>query len=157
VRLKANGGIYRKQTLNYYFVDKISNKCIWRKTECQDGSDFCNFCNFYAALGFSDLLPSLLNNVQKRLVSERQWGRQLPGFMRLSQRGDNLVSVSALIAGDYLLCCNKWLGSFYYRIPMNAINFIEGLAIALFIAVLTISFRILKAASINPAQSLKYE
>jgi hypothetical protein len=40
---------------------------------------------------------------------------------------------------------------------MNAINFIAGLAIALFIAILTISFRILKAASINPAQSLKYE
>jgi multisubunit Na+/H+ antiporter MnhB subunit len=36
-------------------------------------------------------------------------------------------------------------------------SFIAGLVIALGIAILTISYRILKAASMNPAKSLKYE
>jgi hypothetical protein len=40
---------------------------------------------------------------------------------------------------------------------MGAFSFIAGLTIALGIALLTISYRILKAARINPAQSLKYE
>jgi hypothetical protein len=37
------------------------------------------------------------------------------------------------------------------------VSLFAGLAIALGIALITISYRIMKAASINPAQSLKYE
>jgi len=37
------------------------------------------------------------------------------------------------------------------------ITFAAGLTIALGIAILTISYRILRAARVNPAQSLKYE
>jgi hypothetical protein len=37
------------------------------------------------------------------------------------------------------------------------LTFIAGLFIAMGIALLTISFRIMRAARVNPAQSLKYE
>jgi putative ABC transport system permease protein len=69
-----------------------------------------------------------------------------------------LVSISALIAWPIIYyIAGKWLENFYYRISLGAISFIAGLTIALGIAVLTISYRILKAARVNPAQSLKYE
>jgi putative ABC transport system permease protein len=51
----------------------------------------------------------------------------------------------------------KWLQNFYYKINLGFITLVIGLAVALGIAVLTISYRILVAARINPAQSLKYE
>jgi putative ABC transport system permease protein len=51
----------------------------------------------------------------------------------------------------------KWLQNFYYKISLGLVTFVMGLAIALAIAVLTISYRIMKAARVNPAQSLKYE
>jgi putative ABC transport system permease protein len=52
---------------------------------------------------------------------------------------------------------DKWLENFSYRIKPGAFVFVAGLTIALGIALLTISYRILRAARINPAQSLKYE
>jgi putative ABC transport system permease protein len=69
-----------------------------------------------------------------------------------------LVSLSALIAWPLIYyVADKWLENFYYRIDLRLFTFVIGLAIALSTALLTISYRILRAARINPAQSLKYE
>jgi putative ABC transport system permease protein len=69
-----------------------------------------------------------------------------------------LVSISALIAWPIIYyVAGKWLENFYYRINLGVYSFVAGLTIALGIAILTISYRILRAASVNPAQSLKYE
>jgi putative ABC transport system permease protein len=69
-----------------------------------------------------------------------------------------LVSVSALIAWPLIyFIANRWLENFYFRINPGAMSFLAGLLIAIMIAVLTISYRILNAARVNPAQSLKYE
>ena len=44
-----------------------------------------------------------------------------------------------------------------FKINLGVFSFVAGLTIALGIALLTISYRILRAARVNPAQSLKYE
>jgi putative ABC transport system permease protein len=51
----------------------------------------------------------------------------------------------------------RWLENFYYRISPGVFSFIAGFAIALGIAIFTISIRVIKAARMNPARSLKYE
>ncbi len=69
-----------------------------------------------------------------------------------------LVSLSALIAWPIIyFAAEKWLQSFYYKIPLSVFSFLAGLLIALGIAILTISYRILRAAVVNAAQSLKHE
>jgi len=69
-----------------------------------------------------------------------------------------LVSVSALIAWPLIyFIAQKWLENFYFRINPGAFSFLGGLMIAVLIALFTISYRIMKAANINPAYSLKYE
>jgi putative ABC transport system permease protein len=69
-----------------------------------------------------------------------------------------LVSISALIAWPLIYyIADNWLQNFYYRINLGAFSFVAGLTFALGIALLTISYRILRAAMVNPAQSLKYE
>ncbi len=69
-----------------------------------------------------------------------------------------LVSISALIAWPLVyFIVENWLENFHYRINAGAFSFLAGLAIALTVAIATISYRILRAARINPAQSLKYE
>jgi putative ABC transport system permease protein len=51
----------------------------------------------------------------------------------------------------------KWLGSFKYAISMSwelfAVSMFAGLILALF----TVSYHAIKAALINPAETLKYE
>ena len=51
----------------------------------------------------------------------------------------------------------KWLESFHYRIELGLPVFMAGFAVALAIALMTISYRIVRATRVNPAQSLKYE
>jgi putative ABC transport system permease protein len=69
-----------------------------------------------------------------------------------------LVSISAIIAWPIIYYyAGKWLENFYYKINLGFFSFIGGLTIALSIALIAISYRVIKAARINPAQSLKYE
>jgi putative ABC transport system permease protein len=52
---------------------------------------------------------------------------------------------------------SKWLGEFAYRIPLGWGIFVFSAALALFIAVITVSFQAIKAAAANPVDSLRYE
>ena len=79
-------------------------------------------------------------------------------YVEISREIVILVSVSALIACPLIYyIAQKWLENFYYRITLGIFSFVTGLTIALGIALITISYRILKIATVNPAQSLKYE
>jgi putative ABC transport system permease protein len=55
------------------------------------------------------------------------------------------------------LVMRSWLSNFAYRIDLSLWIFIISGFLALFIALVTVSFRTFKAASINPADSLRYE
>jgi putative ABC transport system permease protein len=50
-----------------------------------------------------------------------------------------------------------WLENFAYRININWTVFVIAAFIALFIALLTISFRAIKAATANPVKNLRTE
>jgi len=52
---------------------------------------------------------------------------------------------------------NKWLENFAYRIELNLWVFVLSGLSALLIALITISFHAVKAATANPIKSLKYE
>jgi putative ABC transport system permease protein len=52
---------------------------------------------------------------------------------------------------------NKWLQNFAYRINIAPHVFILSALITLFIASLTVGFRVVKIARVNPVESLRYE
>jgi putative ABC transport system permease protein len=52
---------------------------------------------------------------------------------------------------------NQWLSGFAYHIPLNFTIFIYAGASALIIALVTVSFESIKAASANPVNSLRTE
>ena len=52
---------------------------------------------------------------------------------------------------------DKWLADFAYRINLNPLFFVLAGALAISIALLTIGYQALKAASINPVESLRSE
>ena len=52
---------------------------------------------------------------------------------------------------------NKWLQNFAYRINISVLPFILSALLALVIAVFTISYQAIKAATSNPVDALKYE
>ncbi len=69
-----------------------------------------------------------------------------------------LVGIAAVIAVPLIWwVAGDWLDNYYYRISLQAYDFLIGIVIALVIALLTISYRAIKTARANPTESLRYE
>jgi putative ABC transport system permease protein len=52
---------------------------------------------------------------------------------------------------------NQWLNSFHFKIAMGWELFAISMCSGLFVAIVTVSYHVIKAALINPAETLKYE
>jgi len=69
-----------------------------------------------------------------------------------------LVCIATLIAWPITWYAMKsWLQNFHFRINLTPFEFFVSLLLTLVIALLTISYRALKAANTNPADALRYE
>jgi len=69
-----------------------------------------------------------------------------------------LILISGIIACPLAwYAMNKWLQDFAYRIEISWLIFALSGGIALVIALATISFQAIKAATANPVESLRYE
>ena len=148
------------KALDYYFVDDFIEKMYdQEKQNARIAVVFSIFALFIASLGLFGLTSFAVEQRTKEIGVRKAMGSTVAGvFKVISGEVIILVSISALIAGPLIYyISNKWLEDFYYRISPGIISFIAGLIIALGIAVITISYRILNAARVNPAQSLKYE
>jgi putative ABC transport system permease protein len=148
------------EPLQYYFLDKDFEKMyVQEKQNAQMAVVFAILAIFIAALGLFGLMSFTVEQRTKEIGVRKAMGSSIAGiYVEISKEIVILVSISALIAWPVIYYLSgKWLQNFYYRISPGVLSFLAGLTIALGIAMLTISYRVVKAAKVNPAQSLKYE
>ena len=114
---------------------------------------------FIAALGLYGLTSYTVEQRTKEIGVRKAMGSSVKGiYFVISREIIILISISALLSYPVIYYVSgKWLENFYYRISPGLLTFLGGLIVAMGIAVLTISFRTLRAARVNPAQSLRYE
>jgi len=146
--------------LQYYFLDADFEKMYQQeKQNAQMAVIFAVLAIFIASLGLFGLTSYTVEQRTKEIGVRKAMGSSITGiYIEISKEIIILVSVSALIAWPVIYYyAGQWLENFYYKINLGVFSFVAGLTIALGIAVLTISYRVLQAARINPAQSLKYE
>jgi len=146
--------------LQYYFVDADFELMYKQeKQNAQMAVIFSILAIFIAALGLFGLTSFTVEQRTKEIGVRKAMGSSIASiYIVISKEVIILVSISALIAWPLIYyIAAKWLENFYYRINLGVFSFIAGLTIALGIAVMTISYRIMRAARVNPAQSLKYE
>ena len=151
---------YTNDPLQYYFVDQDFEQIyIQEKQNARMAVIFSVLAIFIASLGLFGLTSFTVEQKTKEIGVRKAMGSSITGiYMVISREVILLVSISALVAWPLIYYIgDKWLENFYYRINLSVLTFIAGLTIALSIAVLTISYRIIKAANVNPARSLKYE
>jgi putative ABC transport system permease protein len=146
--------------LQYYFLDKdFEQMYSQEKQNAQMAVIFSILAVFIAGLGLFGLTSFTVEQRTKEIGVRKAMGSSVAGiYYVISKEIMILVTISALISWPivYYIASN-WLENFYYRINVGLVSFIMGLTIALGIALITISYRVLNAASVNPAQSLKYE
>jgi putative ABC transport system permease protein len=146
--------------LQYYFVDADFEMMYKQeKQNAQMAVIFSILAIFIASLGLFGLTSFTVEQRTKEIGVRKAMGSSISGiYVTISKEVILLVSIAALIAWPITYyIADKWLENFYYKIKPGTFSFVAGLTIALGIALLTISYRIIRAAKVNPAQSLKYE
>ncbi|TVR44372.1 MAG: FtsX-like permease family protein, partial [Bacteroidia bacterium] len=69
-----------------------------------------------------------------------------------------LVALASVLAWPLIYwVASNWLQNYHYRISLQATDFLLGFGVAVTIALITISYRVISAASINPAISMRYQ
>jgi putative ABC transport system permease protein len=144
----------------YNFFDEIFDREY--RSEQKMGSIvgmFTFIAIFVASLGLLGLASFIAEQYTKEIGIRKVLGASIPGIIVYLSKGFVkwvfLANIIAWPVAYYFM--NRWLQNFAYRIGLSVWIFIlSGLA-ALCIALLTVSYQSIKAASANPVDSLRYE
>lgn len=120
---------------------------------------FAGLTIFISCLGLFGLITYMAETRTKEIGVRKVLGASVRGIIGLLSRGFiKLILISCAIAVPIsVVIMHKWLSQSIYSIQIQWWWFIVTVLIALLICFLTVSFQALKAASVNPVQSLKTE
>jgi putative ABC transport system permease protein len=112
-----------------------------------------------ACLGLFGLAAFITEQRTKEIGIRKTLGASVFGIVvLLSKEFTKWVLLANLISWPVAyFIMNKWLQNFAYRIELGFTVFLVSGAIALLIAITTVSFQTIKAALNNPINSLRYE
>ncbi len=112
-----------------------------------------------ASLGLYGLTSFTISQKTKEIGVRKTFGASTSDiWMMVVKEIVILIAISTAIAWPLIYwVAENWLQNYYYRIQLNPLDFVQGLFLATSIAMITISYRAIKAASLNPSISLRYE
>jgi putative ABC transport system permease protein len=146
--------------MDYFFLDQFFNRQYdGDKRFGQIFGMFTLLAIFVACLGLFGLASFMTMQRTKEIGIRKALGSTSSEVVLLLSKGFvALVLIANVIAWPLAwLIMNRWLQGFPYRVDINPLLFIfAGLGVVV-IAFLSVGFQTMKAAIINPAQTLKYE
>ena len=148
------------QPFIYSFLDQSYNNLY--KSEKQTGTFILVFSLFAVIVSCIGLfsLVSLIAQTRRREIGIRKvlGASIINAIFILIREYVILIAATNIIAIPIVyFLMNKWLNNFVYRIQIDAWIFILSGLLALIIALLTVIFQAIKAATTNPVESLRYE
>jgi putative ABC transport system permease protein len=144
----------------YQFLDEVMQK-QYESEETLGNiiNSFTLMAILISSLGLFGLASFSAEQRSKEIGIRKVLGASVSGIVQLLSRDFvKLVLLSFIIATPIAWwAMNKWLSAFAYRTPISWWMFALAGAIAIFIAVITVSFQAIRAAVANPTKSLKSE
>lgn len=144
----------------YSFMDDAFDNIY--KTDLNLGkllNSFTILALFIASIGLFGLASFMMERRAKEIGIRKVLGANLLQILTLVNKDfAKLISISFLIAipvGWYVM--NTWLQDFAYKITIGPSIFLSAGLLAIVIAFLTVSYKSIKTASVNPVKSLKSE
>ncbi|MEA5138726.1 ABC transporter permease [Arcicella rigui] len=149
-----------EEPFSYAFMDELFEKTYQSEQKISVIlSIFSGLTIFVACLGLFGLATFTAEQRTKEIGVRKVLGASVSQIVTLlSKEFLKLVMIACGFAfpiGYWLM--NKWLQDFAYRIEISAWIFVLAGILALFIALLTISYQAIKAALANPVTSLRTE
>src|SRR5690606_21388396 len=114
---------------------------------------------FISCLGLYGLSAFLAERRTKEISVRKVLGASVPGVVYLLSRSFTKPVLIAMVVAFPLAWygMNRWLSGFAYHVELDWTAFVFAFLAALVIAWVTVSVETIKAARINPAQSLRNE
>ncbi len=156
--------IFKKYNPDYPFECKFIDEEYTRKFEEEKvvgklATCFAGLAIFISCLGLFGLSAYMAENRRKEIGVRKILGDSVSGIVALLSREFLiLVLVSFLIAAPLAgWLMNQWLKEFAYRTSMPWWLFVVAAVLTIAIALFTVSFQAIKAATANPVKSIKTE
>jgi putative ABC transport system permease protein len=152
--------IIPNRPFDYSFLDESFDKQY--RAEDRFGKLFFNFAIlaiFISCLGLLGLASYSTLQRTKEISVRKVLGASVSGVTTLLTKDFiRLVLIGLVIASPIAwFIMNKWLQGFAYRTNLGWGTFLVAGLIAVFIAIITVSFQAIKAAVANPVKSLRTE
>jgi putative ABC transport system permease protein len=149
-----------KYPLRYEFLDDHISELY--KADDQMGSVvsiMAVLSIFIGCMGLFGLASIAIKRRIKEIGIRKVMGASMNQLMILLSKSFAIMIVIAFVMATPLtyLFLTRWLENFAYRVAINPVVFVIGIVLALSIAMLTISFHVIKAVYANPVKSLQYE
>lgn len=144
----------------YHFFDESFEALYQREQKFEKLFLFFSaFAIFIACLGLFGLASFMAGQRTKEIGIRKVLGASAWNVvLLLSREFTKWVVLANIVAWPVAyFAMNRWLENFAYRIKIGAWVFVAAGLIALIIALLTVSYKAIKAALSNPVDSLRYE
>lgn len=157
---KTYASFYPGNLFDYFFLDESFNRQYQNERIFSKAFGiFAGLAIFVACLGLFGL--AMFSTIQrtKEIGVRKVLGASVSNILLLlSKDFVKLVLIASVIAFPLAWwVMNKWLQDFSYRIAISWWIFLAAGVLALFVALVTISFQAVKAALSNPVKSLRNE
>jgi ABC-type antimicrobial peptide transport system permease subunit len=156
--------IFKQYNPQYPFDCYFADEFYDRKFRAQQqqgtlGLLFAALTIFISCLGLFGLASYMAETRTREIGIRKVLGASVAGIAGLMARDFvRLVLIAVLIASPVAwYAMSRWLSAFDYRIQLGAWIFLSAGALAIMIALATVSFQALKAALANPVKSLRTE
>ncbi len=150
----------RSQPFDFFFLDDAFNALY--KKEMRTGKIFGGFAGLailIACLGLLGLTSFNVTRRTKEIGVRKVLGATVTRLVLLPNRDFiRLVTIANLLAWPLAyVAMNKWLEDFAYRISIRPWIFLLSSLLSLAVAVLVVWGQTVRAARVNPADTLRYE
>jgi putative ABC transport system permease protein len=151
---------YPEHLFEYGFLDeRIRNFYDGEKKMSILLSTFTGMAIFIGCLGLFGLATFMANQKTKEIGVRKVLGASVESIVLMfSKEYIKLIVIGFVLSVPVAwLAMNAFLEEFAYRIELGAWIFLLGLGITLLIAIITVSYRSIRAAIVNPVKALRYE
>jgi putative ABC transport system permease protein len=151
---------YTEHIFDYSFLDE-QIKEFYRGEERMSIllSIFTSIAIFIGCLGLLGLATFMANQKTKEIGVRKVLGASVESIiLRFTREYVKLIAIGFVLAAPLAwFIMNQWLDHFAYKITLGPVVFLAGFGITLFIALITVGYKSLRAAIVNPVNALKYE